>query len=133
MTNEQYLHVSYFAAAVGGVALAALTAMILARPHRHATKGQTLPQLGKLLRRAFPSWLVLTVLLGFMSVTYFDCSHNSYAEIVADRAHLVDKSQEQVFLMSMCLAIALITYAVVLVLFLWARARAQRLKTKITG
>ena len=133
MTNEQYLHISYFAVAVAGAGLGTLTAILLARPHREATRGQTLGQLGKLLRRIFPSWLILTVLLGFISVTYFDCSHNTYAEIVADRAHLIDKSQEQVFLMSMCLAIALITYAVVFVLFLWARARARRLRTKITG
>jgi len=129
MTNEQYLYVSYFAAAVGGAGLAALTAMILAGPLRKATKAEILPYLGKLLRRAFPSWLILTALLGFISVTYFDCAHHTYAEIVADRAHLIDKTQEQVFQMTIFLAVALITYAVVLIAFLWARA--QRLRARI--
>lgn len=131
MTNEQYLYVSYFAAAVGGIGLAALTAIILAHPHRQATEGPILPKLGKLLRRVFPSWLILTVLLGFISVSYIDCAHDNYAAVVADRDHLVSKTQEQVHLMSICLAVALTTYAVVLTLFLWARARAQRFRTKI--
>ncbi len=126
MTNEQYLYISYFAAAAGGVVLAILTAIILARPNRQATEGQILPKLGKFLRRVFPSWLILTVLLGFISVSYIDCAHENYAKVVADRDHLVDKTQEQVFLMSICLAVALMAYALVLMLFLWARARAQR-------
>jgi len=130
MANEQYLHVSYFAAVASGVGLAILMEIILARPHWEATEGQVLHKLGKFLRRAFPSWLILMVLLGFASVTYFDCGHTTYAEIVADRAHLTHKTQEQVFSMSICLAIALTTYAVIMVVFLWARARTQRSRPK---
>jgi len=70
MTNEQYLYVSYFAAAVGGASLATLTAMVLAGPLRKVTKAEILPQLGKLLRRAFPSWLILTALLGLQRSAY---------------------------------------------------------------
>jgi len=126
VTNEQYLYISYFVAAAGGVGLATLTAIILARPNRQATEGQILPKLGRFLRRAFPSWLVLMVLLAFVSVSYIDCAHENYSKVVADRDHLVNKTQEQVFQMSIYLSIALMSYAVVLMLFLWARARAQR-------
>ena len=124
MTNEQYLYISYFAAAAAGVGLAALTAIILAYPNRLATESHLLPQLGKFLRRAFPSWLVLMVLLGFMSVSYTEC--RTYTEVVADRNYLIDKTQQQLYRMSICLAVALMAYAVVSMLFLWARARAQR-------
>jgi len=123
VTNEQYLHVSYFAAAVGGVALATLTAAMLAHPHRQATQGQLLPKLGRFLRRAFSPWLILTVLLGFMSVSYMEC--RTYDQVVADRSYLVDKTQQQIHRMALSLAIALMAYAAVLLLFLWARARAR--------
>jgi H+/Cl- antiporter ClcA len=123
VTNEQYLHVSYFAAAIGGVALATLTAALLASANRQATQGRILPRLGKFLRRVLPPWLILTLLLGFMSVSYMEC--RSYSEVVADRSYLVDKTQQQIHRMAIYLAIALMAYAAVLVLFLWARARAR--------
>jgi H+/Cl- antiporter ClcA len=122
VTNEQYLHVSYFAAAIGGAALATLTAALLASANRQATQGRILPRLGKFLRRVLPPWLILTLLLGFMSVSYMEC--RSYSEVVADRSYLVDKTQQQIHRMAIYLAIAVMAYAAVLVLFLWARARA---------
>lgn len=78
MTNEQFLHTSYFVAAAAGVSMSIATALILARPHRLATARAVLTKLGTILRRAFPTWLVLAVLLGFMAVSYFDCSHPPY-------------------------------------------------------
>jgi hypothetical protein len=128
VTNEQFLYISYFGAAVSGVGLAALTASILARPNRQATESPFLPQLGRFLRRALPPWLILTVLLGFISVSYMEC--RSYAEVVADRDYLIDKTQEQAYHMALCLAVGLMAYACVLVLFLWARARARRYRTQ---
>lgn len=123
MTNEQYLQVSYFASAAAGVGLAVVTSLILARPHRAATAGAVLRKLGSILRRALPTWLVLTVLLSFMSVSYFDCGHSDYAAIVGDRPHLVERTQEQLSRMLLCLAIAVAAYGFVLMLFLWGRAR----------
>lgn len=131
MTNEQYLYVSYFAVAAAGISLAVLTAVILARPNRQATENHIFPQLGRFLRRAFPSWLMLMVLLGFISVSYIDCEHTNYSQVVADRGHLVSRTQNQLSQMSIYLSIALMSYAVVLILFLWARARAQRHPEKI--
>jgi hypothetical protein len=63
------------------------------------------------------------VLLGFASVTYFDCGHDTYGKIVADRAHLVSKTQEQAAAMARYLAVAIMGYGFVMVLMLWARAR----------
>lgn len=131
MTNEQLLHISYFASAAVGVGLAVITALILARPHRLATAGTVLRKLGSILRRVLPSWLVLAALLGFMSVSYFDCGHSDYAAIVADRPHLIDKTQEHLSRMSLYLAVALTAYGFVLVLFLWARARRMRHRTTL--
>ena len=80
MSNESYLICSYFAAAGIGLFLAALTASELARPLREAVAGLTEP-MARILRRVLPVWLILAVLLGFMSVTYFDCAHDSYATV----------------------------------------------------
>jgi hypothetical protein len=124
VTNEHYLYVSYFAAAAAGVAGALVVALVLRRPHREATAGGG--SLGTLLRRALPAWLILGVLLAFTSVTYFDCAHGKYAEIVADRDHLVAKTQEQTAAMARVMAVGLLAYGFALVPFLWARARIGR-------
>jgi len=123
VTNENYLYLSYFAAAAIGVLGAAATALVLRRRHREAAGGEAAGGLGRLLRRAFPAWLILAVLLGFMSVTYFDCGHKTYPSIVGDRAHLVCKTQEQASEMAYYLAAALVAYGFVMMLSLWARAR----------
>ena len=106
--------------------LAVVTVLILAGANRLATAGPVAKKLGTILRRVFPTWLILAVLLGFMSVSYFDCGHNSYAGIVADRPHLVSRTHEQASAMLLYLAIALVVYGFILMLFLWARARQMR-------
>jgi len=128
VTNEQYLYVSYFVAAGAGITAAAVMILWLGRAHREATAGAAAKRLCMVLRRAFPAWFILAVLLGFMSVTYFDCNHGSYATIVADRGHLIHKTQEQVTAMCRYLAVALVAYGFVMMLFLWARARSVRNK-----
>ena len=126
MTNETYLVVSYFAAAAGGAGLAVATAAVLAGPNRLATIGKACDTLGRILRRAFPAWLILAVAMGFASVTYFDCQHTNYASITGDYNHLVRKTQEQASAMSYYLAAAIVAYGFVLAAFLWARARTSR-------
>lgn len=126
VTNEQYLYVSYFLAAGAGLCLAGVTMLILARPHFLATAGAVAGRLGAVLRRFLPIWLVLAVLLGFMSVSYFDCGHTTYEQIVADRHHLIDRTHAHASRMALYLAIALSAYGFVMVLFLWARARSIR-------
>ncbi|MCX5676675.1 MAG: hypothetical protein NTX87_16900 [Planctomycetota bacterium] len=126
MTNELYLYISYFAAAMGGVLFAAATAALwLRRSHHEATGGRASGRLGKVLRRAFPAWLILAVLLGFTSVTYFDCGHKDYAAVVADRGHLIHKTGEQAAAMARYLAVALTAYGFVLTAVLIARARTR--------
>jgi hypothetical protein len=112
VTNEQYLYVSYFTAACGGVALAALTALWLRREHRRAAAAAE--RVGEVLRRAFPAWLILAGLLGFISVSYFDCAHKDYSSIVSQRDYLVEKTHEQASHMLYYLAAAVLAYCLVL-------------------
>ncbi|MHC4186285.1 MAG: hypothetical protein ACYSR4_10180, partial [Planctomycetota bacterium] len=71
------------------------------------------------------------VLLAFMTVSYMEC--RTYEEVVADRDYLIDKTQEQLYRMSVWLAVALTTYAAVLMLFLWARAIVYRRHNRLGG
>jgi hypothetical protein len=71
------------------------------------------------------------VLLAFMTVSYMEC--RTYEEVVADRDYLIDKTQEQLYRMSVWLAVALTTYAAVLMLFLWARTIVYRRHNRLGG
>jgi len=124
MTNEQYLVVSYFAAAAAGVLLGVLTTLCLSRPLTKALEGVARP-LAVVFRRFLPPWLILAVLLGFFSVTYYDCKHNTYQDIVSDRHHLVQKNFEQGSRMTQYMAAALAAYGLVLGLSLWGGVRAR--------
>jgi hypothetical protein len=128
VTNETYLYVSYFAAVSLGLVLTFVILAILRGPHREATAIGTAKKVGSFMRRVFPLWLIVAVLLAFISVSYIDCSHKDYQQVVADRGHLVSKTQEQVWTMLAWLAVALFTYCLMLVLFLWAAARTRRNK-----
>lgn len=125
VTNEQYLLVSYFAAIVAGLVMAAGTVALLNQSLAGALTGG-LKSLNKLMRRFFRGWVVLTVLLGFMSVSYFDCEHETHRKIVEDRDHLVRKTHQQAAAMCNYLAVGLIVYGIVMVVFLWAKARAAQ-------
>ncbi len=104
---------------------AVVTALVLRRANREATEAPTAAAwAGRLLRRGLPVWLILAALLGFMSISYFDCQHDTYNKVVGDRGHLVRVTEAQSSAMAHYLAYALLGYGLVLMIFLWARARS---------
>ena len=117
MTNEQYLVVSYFAAAAAGVVASVLTALVLYKPLRGAVEMLLAPA-GRLLRRLLPMWLILAVLFAFMSVSYLDCGHHSYREVVEDRPHLVNTTHSQARTMAAYLGVGLVSYCLALAIAL---------------
>ena len=123
MTNEQYLIVSYFIVAAGSVAAGAVTALFLRGPLRKAVAWIAAP-VGRFLGRGFVAWTLLAVMLGFLSVSYFDCGHSTYQEVVRDRDHMVEVTHYQVAFMLMYLLIALMAYSLGLAVMLalpWTR------------
>jgi nitrate reductase gamma subunit len=121
VTNEQLLYLTYFGAAAGGAILAAGTALLLNRPLRQALRTAGA---GKFLARFFPTWLILAVLLGFVSVNYLEC--RDYNSVINDRQYIIDKSQELVYRIALLLKIALFVYAVIVIPHLWAAAKSLR-------
>ncbi|MHC4986549.1 MAG: hypothetical protein ACYTFO_10390 [Planctomycetota bacterium] len=128
MTNETYLVVSYFAAAVGGVVLALITAALLLSPAGQAF-GERLRPVGRLFRRVLSPWLVLTAIFAFMTVSYFDCTHHTYDDVVTDRDHLEAVTVSQASRIVLALTIALFLYAIALTVALGLGARKRRTKS----
>ncbi len=95
MTNEEYLIVSYFVVAALSLLVVVATYLWL-RPTIHnmsqKLSGKYLP---RILRKALPLSVLFPALLGFFSVTFRGCKKDTYEEIIADRAYLVAKNQEQ--------------------------------------
>lgn len=117
MTNENYLIVSYFCAAAGGMAGAAATALLLRGPLRRAVAAVLAP-VGRVFRRMLPAWLVLMVLFAFTSVSYLDCKHETYQHVVKDRAHMEQVTRTQASKMLNYLAVGLLAYAAALAIML---------------
>jgi hypothetical protein len=121
VTNGRLLYLAYFGAAAGGVILAAGTAFLLNKPLRQALRTDGA---GRFLARLFPVWLVITVLLGFVSINYLQC--RDYNSVINDRQYIIDKSQELVYQMGSLLRIALFFYAIIVIPHLWAAAKSPR-------
>ena len=124
MTNESYLYVSYFAAALGGIAAALLTAALL-RPAICQAFADAMAPLGRLLRRVLPPWLILAVLFAFMATSYMDCSHHSYEDVVRDRPHMEDVTRSQATGMLAFRSVSLLAYGLALTVALAASHRKQ--------
>lgn len=123
MSNEQYLIVSYFVAALlcCGVGLAAYG--WLRRPFGGVMEWIASRHLARSLRRLFPFGLVLPALAGFLSVSYQGCGGPSYEQIVADRAFMVAKNQEQLSAGMDWVAAAVLVWAIVATVCLLAVRR----------
>jgi hypothetical protein len=117
MTNEQYLITSYFIVAGGSVVAGAVTALILRGPLRKAVAWIAAP-VGRFLGRGFVAWILLAAMLGFLSVSYSDCSHGTYQSIVQDPEHMVKVTHSQVSAIFQYLLIALMAYSLGLAVML---------------
>jgi hypothetical protein len=65
-----------------------------------------------------PAWLVLLVLFAFTSVSYLDCDHGTYQDVVKDRGHMEQVTRTQASDMLNYLAAGLLTYTAALAIIL---------------
>jgi len=110
VTNAQYLVASYFAATAAGAGLALTTYALLRRSFAGLCRALQRGGLGVLLRRLFPLGLVLPALAGLFAVSFRSCQKETYEKIVADRAYLVAKHQEQLAAVFSYLCLALLVW-----------------------
>jgi hypothetical protein len=61
----------------------------------------------------FPAGLLLSALLGFVSVSYRGCAR-SYEDIVKERSYLVQKNQEQISSILLWIALAVLFWDLVI-------------------
>ena len=115
MNNEQYLIFSYFLVGALSILIGLAAYAYLRRPF--AGLAGTFPSrnLTLILKKLFPAGLVLPALAGFLSVSYQSCEKN-YQSIIADRAYLVAKNQQQISAICFFLMIAILAWGVVVLL-----------------
>jgi len=116
MTNELYLIVSYFACAALSIALGLLVYSFLRRSFNGVAGAASGARLRSVLKRFFPCGLVFPALLGFVSVSYRSCGHNTFEKIVQDRGYLIAKNQEQISSVLLSLLVAIVFWDVIVFL-----------------
>lgn len=95
MNNEQYLIVSYFSVGLICLVLAIVTYLWLRRSFISTVSCVSTPYFSMILKKLFLIGIVLPAFLGFFSVTFHSCSIDTYEKIIAERAYLIAKNQEQ--------------------------------------
>jgi cell shape-determining protein MreD len=116
MTNEQYLIVSYFAGAAVSIVVGTLVYFYLRRSFGEFVEAASGSRFPSVLKRLFPCGLIFPALMGFISVTYSSCNHETYEKIVQNREYLVGKNREQLSSILLSLLIAILVWNVVLAL-----------------
>jgi hypothetical protein len=115
MTNEHYLIVSYFVSAGVSLVLGTLVYFFLRRSFGEVASTVSGKNFPTILKRLFPVGLVFPALMGFISVSYLSCDHETYAKIVKSKDYLVQKNQEQVATTLFALVVAILFWDLVLV------------------
>ena len=116
MTNDKYLVVSYVISGALSVAISVLVYLLLRRPFAGVVDAARRKQLRPILKRLFPIGLLFPALLGFASVSYKGCNHQTYAKIVASRNYLVEKNQEQISSTLLSIVVAILVWDAVILL-----------------
>jgi hypothetical protein len=71
-----------------------------------------------MLKRLLPWGLLLSALLGFVSVSYQGCNRITYEQIVQSRGYLVAKNQEQISSVLLYILVAVVFWNVIVLLIL---------------
>lgn len=116
MTNEQYLIVSYFAVAAASVALGSVVYFYLRRSFGEFVEAAPGTHFPSILKKLFPCGLIFPALMGFISVSYSSCNHDTYEKILQNRQYLVEKNHEQLSSILLYLLIAILVWNLALVL-----------------
>lgn len=118
MTNEQYLIASYFVVGLLSFGLALAAYLWLRHSFTGVTRAVPETHFFHILRKLFSVGIILPALFGFFSVSFRSCSKETYHEIIADRAYLVAKNQEQLSTSLSHMVIALMVWGFIVLIAL---------------
>ena len=119
MTNEQYLTTSYWVVGIASLAVGIATCIIFRRSVAGMTLALPSRRLAVILRRLLIPVIILTAMAGFLCVSFYGCDVDSYEKVIANRAYLVAKNQEQLSKTLSRTVGMLFVWALVFVVVLW--------------
>ena len=97
MGNEAYLILTYFLTGLISFCLGLAAYGWLRHPLGQIADAQPRKEWGNILKKFFPISTLILALAAFMSVSYSDgCPARPYERIIADRAYMVAKNQQQI-------------------------------------
>ena len=120
MGNEAYLILTYFLTGLISLGLGFAAYWWLRRPVGHIADAQPGKALGNILRKSFPISIIVLALSAFLSVSYYGWQNRPYERIIADRAYLLAKNQEQISATLSALALGVFLWALIIFLGLLA-------------
>ncbi|MGC1620681.1 MAG: hypothetical protein WA765_19485 [Candidatus Acidiferrum sp.] len=126
MTNEQYLIVSYFCVALLSLAIGFGAYVWLRAPFHAVAKALPWKAVRELFVRLFPMGILLPALMGFITVRYIGCDVKDYEDVIARRAYLVSKNQEQISASLTYVIWAVCAWCAVVAILLVAKRRSDR-------
>ena len=113
MTNEEYLIISYFTAGLISLGFAIFAYLYLRCGFAEMMQSVSGKHLFHIFRKLFLVGIVLPALFGFFSVSFRTCSRDTYDKIIAERAYLVAKNQEQLSSSLLYIVIALLVWGLI--------------------
>ena len=121
MGNEAYLIFTYFLTGLISLCLGFAAYWWMRRPVGQIADAQPGKNLGNILKKSFPISTIVLALSAFMSVSYSDaCTARPYERIIADRACLVAKNQQQISATLSALALGVFLWTLIVFLCLLA-------------
>jgi len=121
MGNEAYLILTYFLTGLISFCLGLAAYGWLRYPLGQIAEAQPRKEWGKILKKSFPISTIVLALSAFMSVSYSDgCPARPYERIIADRAFMLAKNQQQISATLSALALGVFLWALIIFLCLLA-------------
>ena len=127
MDNKTYLNISYFVVILICLGVAWVAYLRLRRPVEGIANALPRQNLGSFIKRAFPLSILLFVLSACLSVSYpGGCNPKPYDKIVADRAYIISKNEEQISASLHAVAIGALLWTGIIAFGLFTIQRGSR-------
>jgi len=125
MINETYLSVSYFTVFLLCFGLGTLVFLLLRRPFKETIDHLRQNKFSNILKKMFFIGIVLPALLGFLSVSFYSCSRQTFKDITSDLSYLISKNQEQLSASMSYIVLGIFVWCLIVFCVLWISSREK--------